>query len=106
MQDRDYLPYDVERALAIVIEKEIIFFREQEQLKADLVTRFDFTMQNMFKEIDDWCYKYLDTKNMKRFLMKTSIYPDEGVLKAIVRRLDLDGDARLSFKEFELAVKP
>lgn len=57
-------------------------------------------MQGMFKEIDDWCYKYLDVKNMKRFLMKTSLYPDEAILKAIVRRLDSDGDARLSFKEF------
>ena len=42
-------------------------------------------MQNMFNEIDDWCYKYLDTKNMKRFLMKTSMYPDETLLRAIVR---------------------
>lgn len=100
------LPFDVERALAIVIEKEIIFFREQERLKADLVTRFDFSMQGMFREIDDWCYKYVDVKNMKRFLMKTSIYPEESVLKAIVRRSDYDGDARLNFKEFSLAVQP
>lgn len=100
LTDRDLLPYDVERALSIVIEKELIFFREQERLRTDLVTRFDFSMQGMFKEIDDWCYKYLDVKNMKRFLMKTSLYPDEAILKAIVRRLDSDGDARLSFKEF------
>jgi Ca2+-binding EF-hand superfamily protein len=58
----------------------------------------------MFKEIDDWNYKYIDIKNLKRFLMKTSVYPDDASLKAILRRLDTDGDARLSFREFTMAV--
>lgn len=70
------------------------------------MTRFDFNMQGMFREIDDWSYKYVDIKNMKRFLIKNSVYPNDGILKAIVRRLDTDGDARLSFKEFTDAVTP
>jgi hypothetical protein len=102
--DRDRLPYDVERDLAIIVEKEIIFFREQERLKADLISRFDFSLQGLFNDIDDWSYKYLDVKNLKRFLMKTSVYPDEAILKGVIRRLDTDGDARLSFKEFQEAI--
>jgi hypothetical protein len=104
--DRDILPYDVECLLATLIEKELRFFKEQEKLKADLVTRFDFTIQSMFREIDDWNYKYIDMKNIKRFLIKTSVYPEDSQLKAIIRRLDSDGDARLSFKEYNLAVVP
>jgi Ca2+-binding EF-hand superfamily protein len=68
------------------------------------VSRFDFSMQGMFAEIDDWNYKYIDIKNLKRFLMKTSVYPDDNALRAILRRLDTDGDARLSFREFSMAV--
>ena len=68
------------------------------------MSRFDFSMQGMFTEIDDWNYKYIDIKNMKRFLMKTSVYPDDNLLRAILRRLDTDGDARLSFREFSMAV--
>ena len=63
-------------------------------------------MQAMFAEIDDWNYKYIDIKNLKRFLMKTSVYPDDNSLRAILRRLDTDGDARLSFREFSMAVQP
>jgi len=63
-------------------------------------------MQDMFKELDDWNYKYIDMKNLKRFLIKTSVYPDDSALKAIIRRLDTDGDARLSFREFQMAVQP
>jgi Ca2+-binding EF-hand superfamily protein len=92
--------------LAALLEKELRFFRDQERLKAELVQRFDFSMQAMFKEIDDWNYKYIDIKNLKRFLMKTSVYPDDASLKAILRRLDTDGDARLSFREFTMAVQP
>ena len=54
-------------------------------------------MQSMFREIDDWSYKYIDIKNLKRFLMKTNYYPEENLLKAVLRRLDSDGDARLSY---------
>ena len=100
------MPYDVERMLSTLIEKELKFFQMQEKLKADLVSRFDYTMQDMFKELDDWNYKYIDMKNLKRFLIKTSVYPDDSALKAIIRRLDTDGDARLSFREFQMAVQP
>jgi len=106
VRDREVLPFEVERSLALVIEKELLLFREQEQLKADLVTRFDYSAQLLFREIDDWSYKYIDVKNMKRFLMKSSVYPNEGILKSIIRRLDTDGDARLSFQEFTAAVTP
>ena len=68
--------------------------------------RFDYSVNGLFSDIDDWSYKYIDTKNMKRFLMKTSVYPEEALLKAIIRRLDTDGDARLSFEEFAQALKP
>ena len=60
----------------------------------------------MFNEIDDWNYKYIDVKNMKRFLTKTSVYAEEWLLKGVIRRLDADGDARLSLKEFTVAVSP
>ena len=95
--EHEPLPYEVERLLATIIEKELRLYKECERIKADIVSRFDFTMQSMFREIDDWSYKYIDIKNLKRFLMKTNYYPEENLLKAVLRRLDSDGDGRLSY---------
>ena len=43
---------------------------------------------------------------MKRFLVKCCIYASDALLIAIIRRMDLDADARLSQKEFMDGVCP
>lgn len=43
---------------------------------------------------------------MKRFLIKCGIFPNEAVLISILRRFDLDADAKLNKKEFIEGVKP
>ena len=106
LSETESLPYDVERNLTLLFEKELHLIKEVEQLKSEVITRFDFSVKGMFNEIDDWNYKYIDIKNMKRFLTKTSVYAEEWLLKGVIRRLDADGDARLSLKEFTVAVSP
>ena len=43
---------------------------------------------------------------MKRFLIKCSVLPNDNLILAIIRRMDLDADAKLNLKEFIDAVRP
>lgn len=43
---------------------------------------------------------------MKRFLIKCSVLPHDNLLLAIIRRMDLDADAKLNLKEFIDSVRP
>lgn len=56
--------------------------------------------------MDDCNFNFIDTSNLKRFLVKCCIYPNDALLISIIRRMDLDADARLNLKEFEDGVRP
>ena len=43
---------------------------------------------------------------MKRFMIKCSVLPNDNLLLSIIRRIDLDADARLSSKEFIDSIRP
>jgi hypothetical protein len=60
----------------------------------------------LYKEIDDCNFKFIDSSNLKRFLVKCGLLPTDSILVAIIRRLDLDADARLNQKEFFDGVQP
>jgi hypothetical protein len=94
------LPYDVERSLSKLIDKELKLAGHVECLKQELATSYDFNLDRLYKEIDDCNFKFIDSTNLKRFLIKCGLYPTDSVLIAIIRRLDLDADARLNQKEF------
>lgn len=74
--------------------------RKQEEIKQEIAARYDFNIAKLFKEVDDWNYKYVDHKNLKRFLSKMGVPATESHLIAIIRRFDLDADAKLTFAEF------
>ena len=75
-------------------------------LKQDLATAYDFNLDALYNHIDDCNFKFIDTSNLKRFLVKCCIYASDTLLIAIIRRMDLDADARLSAKEFMDGVSP
>jgi Ca2+-binding EF-hand superfamily protein len=43
---------------------------------------------------------------LKRFLVKCGVIPNDNLLLAIIRRMDLDADAKLNFKEFVDGIRP
>lgn len=102
----EFLPFDVERLLAKLLQKELKLSRDSERLKQELAARYDYNLDHLFKEVDDWNYKYIDSPNLKRFLIKTGVFPNGPLLIAIIRRFDLDADAKLNYKEFSEGVKP
>ena len=65
-----------------------------------------FCIQKAFEAIDDWKYGYIDKKNLKSFLRKHNYVASTTECMAIIRRLDLDADARISRQEFEEGLRP
>ncbi len=51
-------------------------------------------------------YGYLDFDNLKKFLNKFKKEIKKPDINAIVRRLDLDGDGKIAFREFANGITP
>ena len=96
----------VEREMAILLAMEIDFQLKLEQLKQDLEKFKKFSIRRAFKAIDSANFRYLDEVSIRRFLKKIGHKPLKGELIAIMRRFDLDGDAKISFQEFVEALTP
>lgn len=75
-------------------------------MKQELASRYDYSLERLYKDVDDINYGYVDSSNLKRFLIKCGIFPNEGNLISILRRFDLDADAKLNKKEFIEGIKP
>ena len=68
--------------------------------------RKQFNYEKAFLEVDDWSYGFIDKKNLKSFLRKHGYLAKSKDVLQIIRRMDLDGDARLSKDEFIRALIP
>lgn len=96
----DFLPRDIEVALASVIELEIDMQRRTDDFKRALVVRFDYTPLAAFRSIDRYAIGRLDSINIGAFLRAQNVGYNELEIMAIIRRIDTDGDACISFNEF------
>ena len=96
----DYLPRDIEISLASVIEKELDLQRKLDILKGELEVRYDYSSYAAFKSIDKYSEGFINTYNLGQFLKNNGYYANERELLAIIRRIDTDGDAKLSYAEF------
>ena len=94
------MPAHIEKALTILLVKEVKFHMKAENLKRILETSYDFTVQAAFNVIDDWHYKYIDEANLKRFLRSVGHVATRKQLIGIIRRIDTDGDAKINLEEF------
>jgi hypothetical protein len=50
---------------------------DAERMKQDIAARYDYNLDHLFKEVDDWNYKYVDFTNLKRFIIKTGVVPTD-----------------------------
>jgi Ca2+-binding EF-hand superfamily protein len=74
-------------------------------MKRTLENSYDFTFRKAYSAIDDWNYNYIDQANLKRFLRSTGYIATKHELVSILRRFDMDGDAKINYKEFEIGFK-
>lgn len=65
-----------------------------------------FSRKLAFYTVDDWNYGYIDKQNLKLFLKKHGYHASDNEALTIIRRIDLDGDARLTREEFFNALSP
>ena len=101
----EFLPMRVERAMSQLIFKEVKLHLKAENIKRSLETSYDFSVRSAFKAIDDWNYNYIDKQNLKRFLRSMGHLANKHEIVAILRRFDLDGDAKINLKEFGDSIK-
>jgi Ca2+-binding EF-hand superfamily protein len=90
----------IERDLAELLVMEIDFHVSNEQAKNDLENVPGFCIKRVFKAIDEQNSKYIGESALRRFLKKVGHRPLKHELISIMRRLDLDGDKRISYAEF------
>lgn len=96
----DSLPRDIELAILDIIEQEIALQRRQDILKRDLEVRYDFSAYASYRSVDKYNDGHINSFNLGSFLRSCGHYATERELLTIVRRIDTDGDARLSYAEF------
>lgn len=96
----DRLPHDIEHGMVQILEQELALDRRQDVLRADCEHRYDYTIAAAWRSVDRHHDGRIDTFNLGAFLRSCGHYAGERELLSIIRRLDTDGDARLSFAEF------
>jgi Ca2+-binding EF-hand superfamily protein len=101
----DLLPIRVEQALTTLLLREVKLQIKAENIKRLFEGRYDFNIQSAYKVIDDWSYGYLDARNLRRFLRNMGVLVSKQELVALIRRIDLDGDAKISYEEFFEGIK-
>ena len=74
-------------------------------MKRALENAYDYSVQKAFRAIDDWTYNYIDSSNLKRFLRSMGHLATKQELIGILRRFDMDGDAKINLAEFALGMK-
>jgi len=101
----DILPRDIENLTSDIINKEIELQRRIESLKRELQSRYDYQTYAAYKAIDKYNDGFIDTFNLSKFLKNNGHYASERELIAIIRRIDTDGDAKISYSEFSDSLK-
>jgi len=69
-------------------------------LKTDLSIRFDYSTYSAFRSLDSRNDGFVDLFNLKNFFRNHSSYPSDREILAIIRRIDTNGDAKITFSEF------
>jgi Ca2+-binding EF-hand superfamily protein len=77
-----------------------------ERLKYDLTLRYDWTSRAAFESVDSLRELALNARNIQSFLRLNGFYATESEIVAIVRRLDIDADQKITYSEWAEAVRP
>lgn len=85
----------------MLLNTEIDCLRRVQVLVRDLERQPDYSVQAAFRTIDQYNEGFLNQANLTDFFRSHGIYLVPNEVFAILRRVDIDGDARISFHEFQ-----
>jgi len=105
IKHNEFLPYEVEYALARVVAQEIFYYKELDGLKNQLASEYDFTFFDAFATIDIYETGFIDYNLLKNFLKTAGTFPKEEHIIEILRRMDKDDDGRIKYEEFVEAIQ-
>jgi Ca2+-binding EF-hand superfamily protein len=91
---------DIEHALADIISKELVLNQNLEIIKNKLRQRYDYSTQSVFKAIDTRNQNYIGMYSLAEFLGKQGFRATERESVAILRRLDVEGNGKITFADF------
>jgi len=74
-------------------------------MRKDLERRHDFSTFACFRAVDDLNEGAITPENLRSFFKNNGYYPTEDEVIAIIRRLDVDADCKISYAEFSEAIK-
>lgn len=69
-------------------------------MKSEVFSDPDFSLEQLFRKIDQNSTGFIDFENLLLFFKKNYIYPYEEEIISIIRRLDKNDDGRLILEEF------
>lgn len=102
----EFMPKDLEMAMTAVLEKEIGLMRKLAVLKRELVSQYDYAAMAAYRSIDKNASGRVDTVILGNFLRGQGHFSDEMMLLAVIRRIDTDGDALITFDELAEFLRP
>lgn len=102
----DRLLTSLEKEVTTLFEREINFHVRLEKLKRELNLRYDWTARAAFETVDSLRDYTLNHRNIQSFLRLNGFIATDSEVVAIIRRLDSDGDNKVTLDEFAEAVRP
>lgn len=96
----EQLPRDIELAMSAVITKEVELARRLATLKRDLECSYDYSANSAYNTVDKFRTNSVNTVNLGAFLRDMGHFASETELIAIIRRLDTNGDASITYSEW------
>ena len=94
------LPRDIEDGMVAVLVKEVELARRLNVLIKDLQVGLDYSLMAAFRSVDRLNSGIITTVNLGSFMRDHGHFASETELLAIVRRLDTDGDAAITYAEW------
>ncbi len=101
-----HLESDISNVLATLLNEEVESMRGFERLRSRLVTRFDFSPLEAFRLVDKQRRGAIDFESLAEFFTDKGARAEPADVAAVVRRLDRDGDCKVSYLEFLEGVVP
>ena len=96
----EFLSRETESTLAQLFVREVNFARKLEYLRDRLTVLADFSPLNAFRAIDARMEGHLDRLSLHDFLRVNGHVTTDEQLIAIVRRIDTNADAKISYNDF------